>query len=122
MDGTVLSNRAGVTLTGTWILPDIGTNGPVQNTATDLYLSTNGETAAGSEVVEEAVDEDDDDQKWERSAEDGSGYFTLKNPTSGMYLTMKTVDTLTIGKTQFFCVVVFIPCCFFTYRCYEWNF
>ena len=100
LDGTALSNKAGITLTGTWILPDIGTNGPVQNTATDLYLSTNGETAAGSEVVEEAVDEDDDDQKWERSAEDGSGFFTLKNPNSGLFLTKKkTANTLIIGNT-----------------------
>ena len=99
MEGTTLSNRNGLTQPGNWSIPS--TSGTIQNTATanDMgYLSTNGKTAAGSVVVEEAVDINNDGQKWERSADNGSGYFTLKNPTSGMYLTMKTADTLTIGN------------------------
>ena len=114
-----MSNRNGVTLTGNWQIPSFGTPGPIINTATANgmgYLSTNGKTAAGSVVVEEAEDTNDDDQKWERSANDDSGFFNLKNPNSGLFLTMKTANTLTIGNTQFFCVFVFLPCCFFTYR------
>ena len=61
-------------------------------------MSTNGKTAAGSVVVEEAVDTNDDDQKWERSASDDSGFFNLKNPNSGLFLVMKTANTLTIGN------------------------
>ena len=101
LEGTTLSNRNGVTLTGNWQIPSFGTPGPIINTATANgmgYLSTNGKTAEGSVVVEEAVDINNDGQKWERSSDNGSGYFTLKNPTSGMYLFMKTADTLTIGN------------------------
>ena len=75
--------------------------GAIQNTtkANGMgYLSTNGKTAAGSVVVEEAEDTNDDDQKWERSANDDSGFFNLKNPNSGLFLTMKTANTLPLGK------------------------
>ena len=118
LDGTALSNKAGITLTGNWQIPNSGSTGNVQNTITGVngYLSVNAKTAAGSTVVEEALDANDVGQQWERSVDDGSGFFTLKNPNSGLFLTMKTANKLTIGNTQFFCVVVFLPCCFFTYR------
>ena len=100
-DGTVLSNEAGITHTHKWAIPSSGSTGTIQNTDTGAngYLSVNANTAAGSQVVEEAKDDDDVGQKWERSADDDSGFFTLKNPHSGLFLTMKTVDTLTIGNT-----------------------
>ena len=118
MDGTALSNKAGITLTGNWQIPNSGSTGNIQNTATGAngYLSVNAKTAAGSTVVEEALDANDVGQQWERSVDDGSGFFTLKNPNSGLFLTMKTANTLTLGKTHFFCVVVFLQCCLFTYR------
>ena len=100
-EGTTLSTRTGGILTGNWQIPSVGTPGAIQNTATANgmgYLSTNGKTAAGSVVVEEAEDTNDDDQKWERSANDNSGFFNLKNPNSGLFLTMKTANTLTIGN------------------------
>ena len=62
------------------------------------YLSTNGKTAAGSVVVEEAVDACDVGQLWDRSANDDSGFFNLKNLNSGLFLTMKTANEFTIGN------------------------
>ena len=102
MDGTALSNKAGITLTGNWQIPNSGSTGNIQNTATGAngYLSVNAKTAAGSTVVEEALDTNDVGQQWERSANDDSGFFYLKNPNSGLFLTKKkTANTLTIGNT-----------------------
>ena len=101
MDGTTLSNRHGITLTGTWVIPTVGTPGTIQNTVKGAsgYLSVNENTDAGSVVVEEELDSSDVGQQWETSANDGSGFFTLKNPNSGLVLTMKTANTLTIGNS-----------------------
>ena len=79
MDGTTLSNQAGITLNGIWQLPEANSIGTIQNKASgaNAYLSTNG-----SLVEEVALDADDKGQKWERSDEDESGYFTLMNPDS----------------------------------------
>ena len=103
-----LSNKAGVNLTGNWVLPAVGTPGTIQNKDSEAngYLSTNGNTAAGSTVVEEALDASDDGQKWIRSSVDGSGYFTLMNTNSKKYLTASPANnhrnTLTIeGMTHF---------------------
>ena len=111
MDGTALSNKAGITLTGNWQIPNSGLTGNIQNTITGSngYLSVNANTDAGSTVVEEALDANDVGQQWERSVDDGSGFFTLKNPNSGLFLNMKTANTLTIGNSYFF-----LCCCFFT--------
>ena len=61
------------------------------------YLSVNGNTDAGSAVVEEYFDSSDVGQQWEISSIDDSGFFTLKNPNSGLFLTMKTENKFTIG-------------------------
>ena len=55
-------------------------------------MSTNGNTAAGSTVVEEALDASDD-QKWEKLNANYLGYFTLRNPKSGKFLTGKNSGT-----------------------------
>ena len=60
------------------------------------YLSTKGSIAKGSAVEEVAFVANDDGQQWERSADDDSGYFTLKNPTSGAHLTAVTENQVTI--------------------------
>ena len=90
---------AGITLTGNWEIPDANTTGTIQNTDTG-YLSAN----AGSAVVEGALENMDDEQEWERSADDNSGYFTLMNPNSGKFLTgHKSPNMLTIeGSGLFF--------------------
>ena len=105
LKGTKLSNRDGLILAGTWQIPSAETTGPIRNTSAandpknlNDYLSTNGKTTEGSVVVKEPMDEDDVDQIWERSAHDGTGFFNLKNPNSGLHLTMKTANTLTIGS------------------------
>ena len=79
-------------------------------------MSTNGNTAAGSTVVEEALDASDD-QKWETLNAD-IGYFILRNPISGKFLTGKNSgnpNLLTIeGIASVLCVVVLLPCyCFY---------
>ena len=99
MEGTTLSTRTGVTLTGNWQIPSVGTLGTIQNTATGGYLSANANTDAGSVVVEEPLDSSDVGQQWERSANDGSGFFNLKNSNSESFLTMKTTNKLTIGNS-----------------------
>ena len=101
MDGKKFSNQAGITLIGTWVVPTVvGTPGTIQNTVTGAngYLSVNDNTDAGSVVVEEALDSSDVGQQWERSANDDLGFFNLKNPNSGLFLVMKTANTLTIGN------------------------
>ena len=52
MDGTTLSNLAGINMTGNWVLPEVDTPGTIQNTDTgdNGYLSTNG-------IIGSAVDE-----------------------------------------------------------------
>ena len=93
MDGEILSNKAGITLIGRWVLPTAGTIGTIQNEANNGYLDTYGNTADGSSVFEEALHvkfdgSTDDGQLWERSKdEDSSGYFTLMSPKSGKLLT-----------------------------------
>ena len=99
MDGTTLSNRHGITLNGTWYIPDTGETETIKNNATGKYLSTDDYNEAGSAVVEVSFDPNDDGGKWERSANDDSGYFTLKNPKSGRFLYAQTPDRLTIEGT-----------------------
>ena len=78
-------------------------------------MSTNGNTAAGSTVVEEALD-GSDDQKWETLNAD-PGYFILRNPSSGKFLTGKNSgnpNSLTIeGIASVLFEVVLLPCCCF---------
>ena len=94
MVGTILSNKAGITLTGNWVLPSEGKRGSIQNIDTGVngYLTTNENTAAGSAVVEGACC-----YLWTRSME-VSGYFTLIN-IHGKFLTglsSGTPNSLTI--------------------------
>ena len=88
MNGKTLSNKHGITLNGSWELPLVGTPGTIQNrdAGDHGYLSTNGNTKAGSTVNEVSLVANDNGQQWERSADDDSGYFTLKNPKSGKFL------------------------------------
>ena len=48
MDGTTLTNLAGITLNGNWVLPIVGIGGAIQNTDTgdNGFLSTNGNVKA----------------------------------------------------------------------------
>jgi len=100
LEGTQLSNLAGITLTGNWELPAPGSTGTIKNTDTGMYLSVNDKTEDGSEVVEEALDDTDVGQQWERSESDPDDpmcYFTIMNPNSGKYLTgSDPPNTLTI--------------------------
>ena len=95
----------GNNLAGSWELPSVGTTGTIQNTdvGNNGYLSppsTNGSIEAGSAVEAVAFDANDTIQQWERSADDDSGYFTLKNPKSGKFLTgHNPPNTLTIEGT-----------------------
>ena len=109
-----LSNKAGITLPGRWALPSAGTTGTIQNQdsgALNGYLDTNGTTADGSAVFEEALHGAiEDGQLWERSADDSSGYFTLMNPKSGKLLTgdnttiVLRIEGNAIIMTQLLCI------------------
>ena len=89
-----------MTLPGNWQLPNADETGTVQNTLTGVngYLTVNAKTAAGSVVVEDGLDPTDSGQQWKRSADDSSGYFTLRNPNSGKFLSGGTCpsNSLTI--------------------------
>ena len=98
LEGITISSRTGVTLTGRWQIPCFNQPGTIQNKDTGLYLSTNANTDAGSVVVEEPLDPSDVGQQWERINDD-SGFFNLKNRNSGLFLTMKIANILTIGNT-----------------------
>ena len=105
MVGTILSNKAGITLTGNWVLPSEGKFGTIQNTNTGVngYLTTNGNTAAGSAIVEAAQD-GSYDQLWYRSHYH-SGYFTLMNMNCRIFLTGQssgTPNSLTIEGNDFY--------------------
>ena len=71
-------------MSGRWRIPDAGKTTTIQNIHTNKFLTVNSETA-GSAV--ESMDATGVEQEWERSPTDSSGYFTLKNPYSGRFLT-----------------------------------
>ena len=118
MDNETLSNKAGNTLIGRWVLPTAGTTGTIQNKgsgANNGYLDTYGNTADGSAVFEAALHvmsdgANDDGQLWGRSDEDSSGYFTLMNPKSGKLLTgdnttiVLRIEGNEIIMTQLLCI------------------
>ena len=60
----------------------------------------NGSPLEGNEVVLEAKDDQKiDTQTWIRCTTDAQGWFALKNPTSGRFLTAASFSRLTItGK------------------------
>ena len=88
MDGNKLINKVGFTLHDNWKIPTVDTPGTIQNidSGDNGYLSTKGEIEAWSRGEEGALDANDGGQQWERSADDDSGYFTLRNTMSGKFL------------------------------------
>ena len=97
VNGT-LENKAGVSLGGNWTLLPNGTKYTIQNNGEKQLSVKNSYTDSGSEVVMEALDNNAAGQKWEKS-NISSGYFTLKDPKSGKFLTAASADTITIeGK------------------------
>ena len=101
LEGTILSNQAGITLNTHWKIPGTSEKGTIQNTDAGVYgyLSVNA-LASGSSVMEETFDASNDGQRWERSVDDELGYFTLKNLKSQKYLTANNPqNTLTIEGT-----------------------
>ena len=82
-------------MTERWIIPPAGDIGVIKNVDTNKYL-----TVSGSAVIEEDLDTlEPGRQQWERSTSDfftsSGGYFTLRNPQSGKYLTASN-QTFTI--------------------------
>ena len=97
-----------LTLTGDWVLPFEDYSGTIQNSNTGVegYLTTNGNTATGSAVLEGAYDDTyyDTTYYWKRSLE-VSGYFTLMNKHSRKFLTgqsSSTPNSLTIEGNDFY--------------------
>ena len=103
MEEKKLSNKAGVTLTGNWKIA-LSKDSLYTISSTDkggryLSVKANKEASTGYIVFLSQPKEDvGPDQRWEKSADDDSGFFTLKNPNSGLFLTMKTANTLPLGK------------------------
>ena len=104
-------------MTGNWSLPNVGTQGTIQNTVTgdNGYLMIQGD---GFAVEEGALDVNNSGQQWERSTGDDSGYFTLKNPKSGKFLSghkplNNQANILTIEGTTIYCLISLCSC-FFT--------
>ena len=114
MVNSTLSNFAGVTLDAKVKLPPQGTTGniriligkdnnPYGYGVKDGNFEPPGKDAmfaAGTEVgTLQPLIEGDIRAQWEIGMMDSSGYFTIKNPHSGKFLTGFTADKLTIeGK------------------------
>ncbi len=100
---------------GNWVLPNVSTPGTIQNSdiGDNGYLSTNGNTEAGSAVEEVALVANDDGQLWtvvdkKVRVEEGQ-HFTLKNKQSGKFLFGHTPNTLTIeGDALFLRVSMYV--------------
>ena len=94
-------NQAGVTLTGKWKIE----KGNVINAdaLTTGFGVENGGKAAGTKVsVDENLSGSTPGQQWERSSDKGLGYFTLKNPNSGKFLSALNAGEITIQSMQSF--------------------
>ena len=88
LNGTTLSNQAGINIAGNWDLP-INSTGTIRNMATNCYLSVKTLDVDGYAVIEEANttgNHPTSSALWERSFEDNS-YFMLRNPDYMSYLT-----------------------------------
>ena len=112
MVNSTLSNFAGVTLDAKVELPPQGTIGNIRNIVgkdnnlpigygvKDGNFEIPGKDAmfaAGTEVgTLQPLIEGDLRTQWEIGMTDSSGYFTIKNPHSGRFLTAFTADKLTI--------------------------
>ena len=86
-------------MAGTWDLPASGQTGYIKQIATILVLGVmNDGNVAGTKVTLE-ISTNRPGQQWERSADCQYGYFTLRNPNSGKFLTGRSALTLKIeGK------------------------
>ena len=96
-----LSNKAGITLTGKWKIE--GRNIINAENVTKGFGVVNDAKAARSKVsVDETLsDPDDPGQQWEKSTVDSLGYFTLKNPNSGKFLSAITAEKIIIQGTEY---------------------
>lgn len=68
----------------TWSIPKEGKEGYIRIQDTDIVMSVVGQSA-GSKVILE-VKNNSPNQKWLRSQGDQEGWFSLKNPLSGLFL------------------------------------
>ena len=96
--GTTLINKANLwKSTDAWKLPGLDKFGMIENTSVNksLKIEQNQNTKT-NEVKEEAKDNDDSLQKWNRKKTDRSDYFLLKNPKTGTFLTAASNGQLTV--------------------------
>ena len=110
MVDSTLTNQSGVTLDGKWKID--GKNITNVEDASKVFGVVDNGKDAGTEVnVAETLSVNDlgqqdtkqevsgqkaSGQHWERSADNGLGYFTLKNLNSGKFLSAVTPDKITI--------------------------
>ena len=97
MEGTILSNEAGFVLDGNWELPDQNTTGMITNVDNFTFVLgiENDDIASGTLVLTEPLVMNDTGQQWEiglDNTENGTGYFTIKNPISEKFLTAITAE------------------------------
>ena len=110
MVNSTLTNFAGFNLAGEVRLPSQGSIGTIwRNDKSGPYgyvikhgiwpgiPGKNANFSAGTEVgTEQPIVQGDIGSQWEIGMNDSSGYFTIKNPHSGRFLTAFTADKLTI--------------------------
>ena len=102
MDGTKLSNLAGITLPGNWDIPYEGSIGNVRNMDTNKVLGVN---ATGTGVIEDYLLHSGlplySNQQWEIvvTEYDNTSYFTIKSRASGKILQASTEENFTIEGT-----------------------
>ena len=95
-----LSNKAGIALTGKWKIEGRNIINAI-NTTKGFGVVDDAKAARSKVSVDETLSENDDGQQWEKSAVDSSGYFTLKNPNSGKFLSAITADKIIIQGTEY---------------------
>ena len=93
----ILSNEAGFVLDGYWELPDQNTTGVITNVDNFTFVLgvENDDSASGTLVITEPLVMNDTGQQWEigvDNTENGTGYFTIKNPYSEKFLTAITAE------------------------------
>ena len=87
-----------------WNIPIEGQNGTIEEISTSKVLGLkDNSTKFGALVILEIKVNGSEYQLWSRSNTTTSGYFSLRNPISGRYLTAHSSGKLNIHSNNFQC-------------------
>ena len=85
-----------------WNIPNEGQNGTISERSTSKVLGLkDNSTKFGAEIILQIKVNSSPFQLWHRSKMTASGYFSLRNPISGRYLTAQSSEKLNIYGNHF---------------------